>query len=109
MAALVTDVAYALLKRDPHWRPMITAQPADDARPGEPRIRCPLCAWEPRHSDRWTCWDCPVPEGLAHGCGTTWHTFDTGGRCPGCQHQWTWTTCLACGRWSRHVDWYRAE
>jgi len=109
VAALMTDVAYALLKRDPHWRPMITEHTSDDARPGEPRIRCPLCAWEPRHSDLWTCWDCPVPEGLAHGCGTSWHTFDTGGRCPGCQHQWTWTTCLACGRWSRHVDWYWPE
>ena len=103
------DIGYALLKRDPHWRPIVIDDAADDERPGEPRIRCPLCAWEPRRGDLWTCWDCPVPEGLARGCGTSWHTFDTGGRCPGCLHQWVWTTCLACGRWSPHADWYSRE
>lgn len=102
-------VSYLLLKRDPHWRPMAIDETAGDVRPDEPRIRCPLCGWEPRSSDLWTCWDCTVPEGLARGCGTSWHTFDTGGRCPGCDHQWAWTTCLACGRWSRHADWYSRD
>lgn len=100
------EIGYAALKRDPAWRPVVIDEIRDDARPGEPRIRCPLCKWEPRRSSVWTCWECPVPEGLARGCGTSWHTFDTGGRCPGCQHQWRWTICLACGCWSPHADWY---
>jgi hypothetical protein len=63
-----------------------------------PRIRCPRCRWRPRRGDRWLCtW---------HGCGTSWNTFETRGRCPGCGHQWTDTCCLACHRWSRHLDWY---
>lgn len=66
-------------------------------RPRAPRIRCPRCAWQPRRRDRWIC----VPE-----CGTSWNTFDTRGRCPGCGRQWLETACLACGRWSPHLDWY---
>ena len=31
----------------------------------------------------------------------------TRGRCPGCQHQWQWTTCLSCGVASLHEHWYR--
>jgi hypothetical protein len=109
MAAIMIEIGYVLLKRDPHWRPIVIEDVSNDERPGEPRIRCPLCAWEPRRFDLWTCWDCPVPEGLARGCGTSWHTFATGGRCPGCTHQWVWTTCLACEGWSRHLDWYADE
>ena len=60
-----------------------------------PRIRCPLCGWQPGPDDRWRC-----------QCGHTWNTFDTGGVCPGCLFQWTTTQCLACGRWSPHSDWY---
>jgi hypothetical protein len=73
---------------------------------GEPEIRCPLCFWHPRPSSKWFCAFCPHPEGLLGGCGTMWNTFDTHGRCPGCQHQWRWTSCLSCGGWSLHADWY---
>lgn len=65
-----------------------------------PRIRCPRCRWQPRRGDRWLC--------SRPGCGTTWNTFETRGRCPGCGHQWLHTCCLACQRWSPHADWYAA-
>jgi hypothetical protein len=58
-------------------------------------IRCPKCRWTPRPSDRWQC-----------RCDFLWNTFDTRGRCPACHYQWEDTCCLACHRWSRHVDWY---
>jgi hypothetical protein len=54
----------------------------------DPRIRCPLCGWSPRKEDHWSC-----------SCGYAWNTFDTGGVCPACLHQWTTTECLACTRW----------
>src|SRR5690349_12014389 len=73
------------------------------------RIRCPLCNWHPRPSDRWVCWDCPVPEQFYDGCGTQWNTFETHGKCPGCQHQWRYTSCLLCDRYSLHEDWYVKE
>lgn len=68
-------------------------------------IRCPLCACRPGPSDLWTCHGVGTPEPYA-GCGVSWNTFSTGGRCPGCAHQWQWTSCLRCGQWSRHLDWY---
>lgn len=113
----LTDAAgtVLLLKRDPAFRPRVgerravRARGAQGARPAARRIRCPRCLWQPRGSEQWVCSDCPVPEGLAQGCGTAWHTFSTGGRCPGCRHQWRWTTCLACGQWSPHRDWYEDE
>jgi hypothetical protein len=52
------------------------------------------------------CSSCGHPEYFDGGCGTTWNTFTTRGLCPGCGHQWRWTTCLACHGWSRHEDWY---
>jgi hypothetical protein len=70
------------------------------------RIRCPHCDWRPQPSSHWYCAACPVPEGFFLGCGTAWNTFETRGRCPGCQHQWQWTSCHACGEWSPHDDWY---
>ena len=76
---------------------------------GEPefsRIRCPLCEWEPKPSSRWTCWDCAYPEYYFNGCGTSWNTFNTRGKCPGCGHQWEYTACLRCNGWSLHQDWY---
>lgn len=60
-----------------------------------PRIRCPLCDWEPPPDELWAC-----------SCGHHWHTFDTGGVCPACIKQWETTQCLQCGAWSAHSDWY---
>jgi hypothetical protein len=70
------------------------------------RIRCPLCAWRPDASSRWACVGFDGPESGFLGCGTVWNTFATRGRCPGCAHQWRWTSCLMCGEWSPHVEWY---
>ena len=63
--------------------------------PSDPRIRCPLCGWSPRKEDRWSC-----------SCGNEWNTFDTGGVCPACLHQWASTQCLSCSRWPPHSGWY---
>ncbi len=67
----------------------------DDEPMGKGRIRCPKCGWQPGASDLWMC-----------GCGCSWHTFDTGGRCPDCGRRWQDTQCLRCGEWSPHRDWY---
>jgi hypothetical protein len=71
-----------------------------------PRIRCPICFWEPRKRDKWSCTAMGAPENFPGGCGKVWHTFDTRGLCPGCQHQWQHTTCLRCSATSVHEDWY---
>ncbi|OGA95095.1 MAG: hypothetical protein A3G27_19990 [Betaproteobacteria bacterium RIFCSPLOWO2_12_FULL_66_14] len=63
----------------------------------DPEIYCPECRYRPRPEDRWQC----VPS-----CGTTWHTFWTGGVCPGCGYRWTTTQCPACSELSPHQDWY---
>jgi hypothetical protein len=60
-----------------------------------PRIRCPKCGWSPTKQDLWSC-----------ACGHLWNTFDTGGVCPACLHQWAETQCRSCSRWSPHSDWY---
>lgn len=73
-----------------------------------PRIRCPHCLWQPRRGSMWTCLSIGYPEFFEPGCGFSWNTFDTGGVCPGCRHRWRNTSCLACGRWSLHEDWYAA-
>ena len=70
------------------------------------RIRCPFCEWTPGRGSKWYCSACPEPEGFLGGCGTMWNTFDTRGLCPGCRHQWRWTSCHACYKWSLHEDWY---
>ncbi|MCB1023665.1 MAG: hypothetical protein KDB79_04715 [Acidobacteria bacterium] len=70
-------------------------------------IRCPKCAWQPSASSIWYCSDCLEPEYYLEGCGTSWNTFDTHGKCPGCNHIWRWTSCLSCSRWSLHDDWYQ--
>lgn len=70
------------------------------------KIRCPKCCWQPKSSSLWYCCDCDFPEYFYNGCDTAWNTFDTFGKCPTCQHQWKWTTCLFCGEWSLHEDWY---
>lgn len=74
-----------------------------------PRIRCPLCMWQPGRSSLWYCVDTGHPEYFFDACGTGWNTFDTRGRCPGCLHQWRWTSCLACAGWSLHEDWYEKD
>ena len=72
-------------------------------------IRCPLCAWQPEPSSRWSCQCRDTPEPAFASCGTIWNTFATRGRCPGCAHQWRWTSCLACGEFSPHDDWYEQD
>jgi hypothetical protein len=76
---------------------------------GRPRIRCPICVWEPKKRDKWACAAMGAPEHFAGGCGKVWHTFDTRGRCPGCTHQWQHTTCLRCNATSVHEDWYEKK
>jgi len=73
------------------------------------RIRCPLCFWQPLGSSRWCCSCIGTPEPPFDSCGTVWNTFETRGRCPGCGHQWQWTTCLRCAAASPHEDWYDAS
>jgi hypothetical protein len=73
------------------------------------RIRCPRCEWRPSRSSLWYCLECRIPEGFSGGCGTAWNTFDTRGVCPGCRYRWRWTSCHACGTWSRHDDWYTTD
>jgi hypothetical protein len=72
-------------------------------------VRCPLCDWRPDASSRWCCHPSETPEPPFPGCGTVWNTFATRGRCPGCDHQWRWTSCLSCGGWSLHDEWYEHE
>jgi len=83
-----------------------TTVKADDEKAESNRIRCPLCKWQPNARSRWYCVSCDYPEYFYDGCGTTWNTFTTHGRCPGCGHQWRWTSCLVCAGWSRHEEWY---
>ena len=71
---------------------------AEERKPGAsepPRIRSPLCGLVAHQEDKWFC-----------TCGNEWNTFDTGGVCPACLHQWTFTHCLSCSRWSPHSGWY---
>jgi hypothetical protein len=96
-----------LLKRGPVFanRTDTERRPDDDDDFG--RIRCPLCSWRPSPSSTWQCVTGPgSPEPPFIGCGTSWNTFATRGRCPGCAHQWRWTSCLRCSGWSPHGDWY---
>ncbi len=72
-------------------------------------IRCPLCSWRPSPSSRWCCYCDGTPEPFFEGCGTVWNTFSTRGRCPGCAHQWHWTSCHRCQEWSLHKDWYEED
>jgi hypothetical protein len=70
------------------------------------RIRCPKCTWQPAPASMWYCADCAHPEHFFDGCGAAWNTFETAGLCPGCGHLWLWTSCLVCGQWSLHAEWY---
>ena len=62
--------------------------------------------WQPPESTLWACQSFGTPEPYFGGCGTLWNTFSTGGKCPGCSHQWKWTSCPHCHDWSLHEDWY---
>ena len=74
------------------------------------RIRCPLCAWRPTPASTWCCFVGEgTPEPPFEWCGAQWNTFTTRGRCPGCQHQWKWTSCLRCSGFSLHEDWYEQD
>jgi len=73
------------------------------------RIRCPLCRWQPNATSMWECGDCGFPEYFYDACGMVWNTFTTRGLCPGCGHQWLWTSCLRCDEWSLHKEWYATE
>lgn len=75
---------------------VIDADDVERRGPAGPAIRCPRCAWSPRDTDVWVC-----------TCGHAWNTFDTGGVCPACLHQWTATQCLSCKQWSAHSAWYQ--
>ena len=72
-------------------------------------ISCPLCSWRPTAEDAWCCQSQETPEPPFQSCGTMWNTFATRGKCPGCSHQWRWTSCLRCGQWSLHEEWYEAN
>ena len=96
-----------LLKRaDNQTDHKIFAAPHDDERDAFDRIRCPRCSWQPTPASEWCCFGAGTPEPPFEWCGTTWNTFTTRGRCPGCQHQWKWTSCLRCAEFSLHEDWY---
>lgn len=86
--------------------PRIELEDDDEALQG---IRCPKCAWRPAPSDLWCCLRIDTPEPPFPACGTEWNTFSTHGKCPGCAHQWQWTSCLRCGEWSLHEDWYERD
>lgn len=91
------------------WDQKIFIVPKDDERDSSERIRCPLCEWTPSPASTWCCYGEGTPEPPFQWCGTTWNTFNTRGRCPGCGHQWKWTSCLRCGGFSLHEDWYECE
>jgi hypothetical protein len=79
--------------KTPTPTPVPKSELEGDREPSGPHIRCPLCGWSPRREDEWFC-----------TCGNDWNTFDTGGICPACLHQWTDTQCLSCRRWSPKID-----
>ena len=99
---LKTDTARPVL---PRRRPWEEPEPQEQSE----RIRCPLCDWQPSAADVWACESYGTPEPYFGGCGTIWNTFATHGRCPGCAHQWTWTSCPHCAQWSLHEDWYERD
>lgn len=105
-ASIRTPEHHALVRGTPNTHLVDIPKFRLDEGESEPEIRCPLCRWQPQQGSRWFCASCPQPEGFLQGCGTLWNTFDTHGLCPGCQHQWRWTSCLACAGWSLHDDWY---
>jgi hypothetical protein len=101
------DPTQRLLKREPVTdQGIVTVIIPADSDDRFNRIRCPLCSWQPKPTSVWCCSCLSTPEPFFPACGTVWNTFSTRGRCPGCSHQWKWTTCLRCGNYSIHEDWY---
>ena len=98
-----------LLKKGPSSTFVPLTTPTDDKDESTRRIRCPLCQWQPSPSTLWACESYGTPEPYFGGCGTLWNTFSTRGKCPGCSHQWKWTSCPNCHEWSLHDDWYAEE
>jgi len=90
-------------RRTDHIVSTISDLEKDDSLAG---IRCPLCSWRPSARDLWCCLSLGTPEPPFPSCGTQWNTFSSHGKCPGCSHQWQWTSCLRCEGWSLHNDWY---
>ena len=99
----------ALLRKGPTSTFVPFVKPEDDQEEGTGRIRCPLCEWQPTPATLWACESYGTPEPYFGGCGTLWNTFATRGKCPGCAHQWVWTSCPNCHQWSLHDDWYVEE
>jgi hypothetical protein len=83
------------LKDDPSGRRNPESVDRPGLGPGDVRIRCPKCGWEPSRRDLWMC-----------VCLHVWNTFETGGVCPACRREWEETQCLRCQGWSTHDDWY---
>jgi hypothetical protein len=106
MQRVLYDVIFTAYRKTAETEEIIKKLAEDDEKTDFQKIRCPICKWRPSKSSRWFCADCDFPENFSSGCGTMWNTFDTRGKCPTCTHQWIWTSCLQCGRWSHHEDWY---
>ena len=108
------NVCHNVECRQPLYRGLVTAFDKQAFKPKQqraaerqgPKIRCPQCRWQPEKGSRWICLPMGAPEHFAGGCGHSWNTFDTRGRCPGCKHQWRFTSCLRCFGTSPHDDWY---
>lgn len=100
---------FAAYVKTPEAEEIIRFLEKDEEKTDFHKIRCPLCEWRPQQSSRWCCADCGAPEYFYNGCYNTWNTFDTRGKCPYCAHQWRWTSCLRCGGWSLHEDWYEKK
>ena len=98
-----------LLKESPELQLPVETIDRKEIRRDFGRIRCPLCQWQPTSDSRWSCVSFGTPEPPFDACGTVWNTFATRGKCPGCEHQWTWTTCLKCGIASKHDAWYEVR
>ena len=90
--------------RDPYQRARPPGRAADTAdgerkRDRSPKIRCPLCKWQPDGKPYWQC----------ERCLTSFDTFKTRARCPACPNRWHLTQCIACHKMSPHDDWYTDE
>ena len=78
----------------------MTSRVSDDRPFGTERndIACPSCGAHPIAGTQWVC----APD----GCGGSFDTFASRGRCPHCDAQFTWTQCPRCDRVSAHPAFY---